>query len=81
MAARAMAMAMRVECHKESDGFGSKSNGNEGGNNQLAMGACDRESEGNKVMAMGLRVVGDKEGKGDKEDNGISNKGGVQQRE
>ncbi len=40
---RAMATAMRVECNKESNGFGSKSNDNEGGNNQLAMGACDEE--------------------------------------
>ena len=37
-----MATAMRVECHEERDGFGGKSNGNEGGNNQLAMGACDK---------------------------------------
>ncbi len=28
---RAMALAMRVECDKESDGFGGKCNGNEGG--------------------------------------------------
>jgi hypothetical protein len=34
---RAMATAMRVECHKESNGFGGKSNCNMGGNNQLAM--------------------------------------------
>jgi hypothetical protein len=59
----------------------SSNNGNEGGNNQLAIGACDKEGEGNKAMAMGIRVVGNKEGKGDKEGNGISNKGGVQQRE
>jgi hypothetical protein len=61
-----MATAMRVECHKERDGFGSKSNGNEGGNNQLAMVACDKEGKGGKAMAMGIRVAGDKEGKGDK---------------
>ncbi len=66
MAARGMATAMRVECHKESDGFGSKSNGNEGGNNQLAMGACDEEVENSKAMAMGIRVAGNEEGKGDK---------------
>jgi len=28
---RAMALATRVECDKESDGFGGKSDGNEGG--------------------------------------------------
>ncbi len=62
---RAMATAMRVECNKESDGFGGKSNGNKGGNNQLAMVACDKEGKGGKAMAMGIRVAGDKEGKGD----------------
>ncbi len=60
-----MAMAMRVECHKESNCFGGKSNGNKGGNNQLAMGACDKEGEGGKAMAMGIRVAGDEEGEGD----------------
>jgi hypothetical protein len=53
-----------VECDKESNGFGGKSNGNEGGNNQLAMGACDEEGEGGKAMAMGIRVAGDEEGEG-----------------
>ena len=53
-----MATAMRVECHKESDGFGGKSDGNEGGNNQLAMGGCDEEGEGGKAMVMGIRVAG-----------------------
>ncbi len=61
-----MAMAMRVECHKESNGFGGKSNGNEGGNNQLAMGACDKEVKGSKVITMGIRVACNKEGEGDK---------------
>ena len=59
-----MATAMRVECHEESDGFGGKSDGNEGGNNQLAMGVCDEEVEGGKAMAMGIRVAGE-EGDGD----------------
>ncbi len=59
-----MATAMRVECHEESDGFGGKSNGNEGGINQLAMGVCDKEVEGGNAMAMGIRVEGDKEGEG-----------------
>ncbi len=56
----------RVECNKESNGFDGKSNGNKGGNNQLAMGACDEDGKGGKAMAMGIRVVGDKEGKRDK---------------
>ncbi len=62
---RAMAMAMRVECHKERDGFNGKSDGNKGGNNQLAMVACDEEGKGGKAMAMGIRVAGDKDGEGD----------------
>ncbi len=61
----AMASATRVECDKESNGFGGKSNGNEGGNNQLALGACDKEGKGGKAMAMGIRVAGDEEGEGD----------------
>ena len=70
-----------MECGKESNGFGGKSNGNKGGNNRLAMGACDKEGEGGNAMATVIRLVGDKEGKGNKEGNGISDKGGVQQRE
>ena len=53
-----------MECHEESDGFSGKSDGNEGGNNQLAMGACDEEGEGGKAMAMGIRVAGNEEGEG-----------------
>jgi hypothetical protein len=60
-----MATAMRVECHKESNGFGGESNGNKGGNNQLAIGACDEEGKGGKAMAMGIRVADDREGEGD----------------
>ncbi len=50
-----MASALRVECNKESDGFGGKSNGNKDGNNQLALGACDKEGKGGKAMAIGIR--------------------------
>jgi hypothetical protein len=53
---RAMTLATRVECDKESNCFGGKSNGDEGGNNQLAMGAWDKEGKGGKAMAMGIRV-------------------------
>ncbi len=62
---RATESAMRVECNKESNGFGSKSNGNEGGNNQLAMGACGKEGKGSKAMVMGIRVADNEEGEGD----------------
>ncbi len=74
---RAMGSEMRVECNEESNGFDSKSNGNKGGNNQLAMGAWDKEDKGGKAMAMGIRVAGDVEGKGDEEGNVLGNEGGV----
>ncbi len=78
---KAMALAMRVECNKESNGFSSKSDGDKGGNNQLAMGAWDKKGKGSKAMVMGIRVVGDKEGKGKEEGNVVGNEGEVQQRE
>ena len=49
--------------------------------NQLAMGAGDEKCEGGKVMAMGIRVAGDKEGEGDEAGDGVGSKGGVRQRE
>ena len=45
------------------------------------MGACDEKGEDNKVMAMGIRVAGVKEGKGDEVGNDVGDKGGVQRRE
>jgi hypothetical protein len=35
-------------------------------NNQVVMGAWDKEGKGCKVMTMAIRVVGDKEGEGKK---------------
>ncbi len=40
-------------------------------NNQLARGAFDKEGKGGKAMATVIRVAGEKEG------DGVSNKGGV----
>jgi hypothetical protein len=48
-----MATAMRVEYHKKRDGFGGKSDGNKGGNNQLAMVACDKEGRAAKRWQWG----------------------------
>ncbi len=45
------------------------------------MGACDEKGEGGKAMVMGIRVVGDKEAKGDEAGDGVGDEGGVQQRE
>jgi hypothetical protein len=39
------------------------------------MGARDEEGDGGKEMAVGIRVTGDKEGKGDEEGDGVGNKG------
>ena len=41
------------------------------------MGACDEKGEGGKVMAMGIRVVGDKEDERDEAANGVGDEGGV----
>ena len=60
--------------HRPADNKGEKKN-------QLAMGACDEKCEGGKVMAMGIRVAGDKEGEGDEAGDGVGSKGGVRQRE
>jgi hypothetical protein len=49
---RAMALATRVGCNEESDGFGGKSNGNEG----------DRQLTATRVMATVMMVAGDEEG-------------------
>jgi hypothetical protein len=38
-------------------------------NNQLALWACDKKGKGEKGIATGIRVVGDKEGKGIEEGN------------
>jgi hypothetical protein len=64
MAARAMAMTMRVECQEESNGFGGKSDGNKGANNQLAMGACDKEVKGGKAIGNGDKGGGQQRGQG-----------------
>ena len=45
------------------------------------MGAWDEKGEGGKAMAMGIRVAGDEEGKGDEAGNDVGDKGGVQRRE
>ena len=42
---------------------------------------CDEKGEGGKAMAMGIRVAGDEESKGDEAGDGVGNKGGVLRRE
>jgi hypothetical protein len=51
MAARAMAMVMRVAGNKEGNGDGGKSNGNKDGGQATGMGT-------KRVIVMAIRVVG-----------------------
>ena len=60
---RAMALATRVECDKESDGFGGKSDGNEGGRRLTATRAMATVTETKWVMVMVTRLAGNKEGR------------------
>ena len=45
------------------------------------MGACGEKGEGGKVMAIEIRVAGDKVGERDEAGDGVGDKGGVRQRE
>jgi hypothetical protein len=62
---RAMALATRVECDEESDGFGGKSDGNKGARRLTAKRAMVTVTATTWVMATVMRLVGDKEGKGE----------------
>jgi len=62
---RLIALAMRVECEEESDGFGSKSDGNEGGRRLMATRAMAMVTVTTWVMATVTRLAGDEEGKGE----------------
>ena len=62
---RAMALATRVECDKESDGFGGKSDGNECGRRLTTTRAMVTVMATMWVMAMVTRLSVDKEGKGE----------------
>ena len=61
----AMALAMRVECDKESNGFGGKSDGNEVGRQLTVTRAMATVTAMTWVMAMVTRLAGGKEGKGE----------------
>ena len=62
---RAMALATRVECDKESNGFGGKSDGNKGGRRLMATRAMAMVTVTTWVMATVTRLAGDEEGKGE----------------
>ena len=57
-----MALATRVECDEESDGFGCKSDGNEGGRRLTVIRAMVTATATKWVMVMVTRLAGDEEG-------------------
>jgi len=62
---RAMALATRVECDEESDGFGGKSNGNKGGRRLTVTRGMAMVTATMWLMVMVTRLAGDEEGKGE----------------
>ena len=62
---RAMALATMVECNKESNGFGGKCDGNEGGRRLMATRAMATVTATTWLMATVTRLAGDEEGKGE----------------
>jgi hypothetical protein len=74
---RAMALATRVECNKESDCFGSKRDGNEGGRQSMAIRAMATVTATAWAIVMEMRLEGNKEGKGeDSKGDGNGDEGG-----
>jgi hypothetical protein len=61
---RVMALATRVECNEESNGFDSKRDGNKGGRQSTATRAMATMTATMRVMVMATRLAGNKEGKG-----------------
>ena len=77
---RAMALATRGECDKESDGFGGKSDGNEGGRQLTATRAMATVTAMMWLMATVTRLADDEEGKGEGgKGDGDGDEGGGQQ--
>jgi hypothetical protein len=62
---RVMALALRMECNEESDGFGGKSDGNEGGRRLMATRALATVMATTWLMVTVTRLAGGKEGKGE----------------
>ena len=78
---REMALAMRVECDEESNGFGGKSDGNKCGRRLTVTRAMATAMATMWVMETVTRLAGDKEGERDEAGNSVGNKGGVRRRE
>ena len=62
---RAMALATRLECDKERNGFGGKSDGNKGGRRLAATRAMATATAATWVTVMVTGLVGDEEGRGE----------------
>ena len=78
---RAMALATRVEYDEESDGYGGKSDGNEGGRQLTARRAMATVTATTWVMATVRRLAGDEEGNGEGgKGDGDSDESGGRQR-
>ena len=73
----AMALVTRVECDEESDGFGSKSDGNEGGRRLMATRVMAMVTAMTWLMVTVTKLAGDEEGKGEGgKGDGDSDEGG-----
>ncbi len=59
---KAMALATRVECKEESNGFGGKSDGNKGGRQSMATRVMATVMAMMWEIAMVRRLAGNKEG-------------------
>jgi hypothetical protein len=76
-----MALVTRVEWYEESNGFGGKSDGNEGGRGLTATRVMATVTATTWLMATVTRLAGDKEGKGEGgKDDGDGDEGGGRQR-
>jgi hypothetical protein len=78
---RAMTLATRVECDEESDGFGGKCDGNEGGRGLIATRVMATVTATTWLIVTVTRLAGDEEGKGEGgKGDGDGDEGGRQQR-
>jgi hypothetical protein len=62
---RAMSLATKVECNKESNGFGGKSDGDKGDGQATATRAMVTVTAKTWAMATATRLAGNEEGRGD----------------
>ncbi len=81
MVAVLLALATRVECNEERNGFGGKSDGNEGCRQLMMTRVMATVTATTWLMVMVTRLAGDKEGKGEgSEGDGDGDEGGGRRR-